>query len=109
MCEFDENYIFKFSQQENKGTWTWQTILDGAEHQHAKDAKIISELLEIIEMQNKQICILHNYIQHNEDNLVGDDLKGDDRFTERFRRHIISTKAVLSETESKLKQLIKGE
>jgi CRISPR/Cas system-associated protein endoribonuclease Cas2 len=83
-------------------------ILKIAEYQFNKDAKIMSALLEIIEMQDKQICILHNYIQHNEDNLVGDDLKGDDRFTEIFKRHVISTNAVLSETDSKLKQLIKG-
>jgi hypothetical protein len=77
--------------------------------QFAQDAKIISQLLDVIENQDKHICILHNYIQHNEDNLVGDDLKGDGRFTERFKRHIKSTNYILSETESFLKKLIKGE
>jgi len=53
--KFDEQGLFAFSGQENKGTWTWQMMLDGAQYQHSKSAAIITELLEIIQSQSEAL------------------------------------------------------
>ncbi len=53
--KFDEQGLFAFSGQENKGTWTWQMMLDGAQYQHSKSSAIITELLEIIQSQSEAL------------------------------------------------------
>jgi hypothetical protein len=67
--------------------------LEGLKDQHTKDAKIISELLEIIEMQNKTLDKYKDMVC----------IFGEFTVAEQF-----AAKTCLSETESKLKQLIKG-
>lgn len=81
---------------------------ESAKEQHTKSAAIISELIEIISFQDNKISELLNYLHHNEDNLVGDDLIGDQRFTKRFNNYTKSTSDVLSETTTRLQKLRDG-
>ena len=76
--------------------------------QREHDSAIISELIEIISFQDNKISELLNYLHHNEDNLVGDDLIGDQRFTKRFNNYTKSTSDVLSETTTRLQKLRDG-
>jgi hypothetical protein len=66
-----------------------------------KDSKIISQLLEIIEMQNNTASFLNQLIgrcAYGQNDIWGDKMESVYR----------STGNILGQTDSKLKQLIKG-
>jgi hypothetical protein len=81
LCEFDEQTVI--DSPELVKSCNEDDFIDGAKYQYTKDAKIISELLGIIEMQNEALG--------------------------RTNTMYLPVANCLSETESKLKQLIKGE
>jgi hypothetical protein len=110
MTEFDEVNTSAYT----FGVWLSQSGYDsdmansfikGARYQHTKDAKIISELLDVIEMHNEAFDY---YIKNAEPvfyEYVGEFPAGG--YQQQLGEWTHANK-VLSETESKLKQLMDG-
>jgi hypothetical protein len=78
-------------------------ILDGAIQQHTKDAKIISELLEIIKTQNNCITDIDSWLKR-----MSDLYWENPNYASRFKESVKNNYNILSETEQKLKQLSGG-
>lgn len=104
LLKFDEKYnnsiIHGYTHEDgSKGLPPYLAV---AKHQHTKDAKIISQLLDVIEKQSRAVSFLNKLVgscAYSKNDIWGDKMESVYR----------STNNILSETESKLKQLIQGE
>lgn len=100
LTEFDEKTFKELALSHNIDYLSDLEPMAAAKNQHTKDSKIISELLEIIEMQNNEIRFACRFKKETGVELL-EDCEPENQMNMGFVK-------CLFETESKLKQLIKG-
>ena len=116
LCEFDildssddfDEYVKQFPVVANNGYSRgithsyWQT---SARHQHTKSAAIISELIEIISLQNKEVESYARYIYCTENCKLSTSWSDHAKCTCGAEKLKNSVKAALSETTTRLQKL----
>lgn len=98
--EKTNNFVCAF----NRSDWDSSGLmLQGARYQHNQLLPAIEMLIKIVEIQGEALETALNYLYWREDDLVGDDLIGDQKLTSNYKARV----KVLEKAQSQVAELLK--